>query len=162
MRKNMKPLLLLLAAATMLPLGGCHEGGSAAGVSVEHAWVRLPAVAGGEAAGYFTATAAADDALLGVSAPGARVELHETMSMSGSGTMGAMTGMRPIASVALPAGNAVRFAPGGKHLMIFGLDPKLKKGDTIRLTFRFQKSPPVTAPAQLTGPADPPPEDAGS
>jgi copper(I)-binding protein len=162
MAKKMKPLALpLLLMAAMLPLGSCHRASPGPGVVVEHAWVRLPAVTGGAAAGYFAATATADDALLGVSAPGARVELHETMSITGSGTMGAMTGMRPIASVALPAGDEVRFAPGGKHLMIFGLDSKLKKGGTAPLTFRFRTSAPVTAPAQLVGPADPAPEDAG-
>ena len=155
------PLGPALAAAALLPLAGCHKESPRAGVSVEHAWVRLPAVAGRAAAGYLRATAAADDALLGVSAPGARIELHETMSMGAAGAMGAMTGMRPTASVVLPAGDEVRFAPGGKHMMIFGLDPK-RKGGTLRLTLRFRAAPPVTVPAQLVGPADPPPEDAGS
>ena len=159
---SLLPLHIALATAALLPLAGCEKNNPETGVLVEHAWVRLPAVADGAAAGYFTATAGGNDALLAVSAPGARVELHETMSMGGTGAMGAMTGMRPIARVALPAGDAVRFTPGGKHLMIFGLDPKLKKGGTVNLTFRFRKAPPVTAPAQLVGPADPPPEDAGS
>lgn len=153
---------VMTAAVALLALAGCHKARPATGVSITQAWVRLPAVPGRAAAGYFTGESAADDTLLGVSAPGARVEMHETISMGGSGAMGAMTGMRPVASVALPAGNAVRFAPGGKHLMIFGLDPKLKKGDTIRLSFRFRKGPPVTATAQLVGPADPPPTNAGS
>jgi hypothetical protein len=159
MKLLIKPLPL--AIALVLPcLAGCHRAAPAAGVSVAHAWVRLPAVASGAGAGYFTATASADDSLLGVSAPGARIELHETMTMGGNGGMGGMSGMRPLPNVALRAGDAVRFAPGGKHLMIFGLDPKLKKGGTIPLTFRFRKAPPVTAPAQLVGPADPPPADA--
>jgi hypothetical protein len=149
-----------LAAATLLVLAGCHKAEPATGVSITDAWVRLPAVPGQAGAGYFTARAVPADTLLSVSAPGARVEMHETMSMGG-GAMGAMTGMRPVASVLLPAGEAVRFAPGGKHLMIFDLDPKLKKGGTIRFTFRFRKAPPVTASAQLVGPADPPPANAG-
>jgi hypothetical protein len=153
--------LAVMAAAAPLALAGCHKARPATGVSITGAWVRLPAVPGQAGAGYFSAKAAADDTLLGVSAPGARVEMHETMSMSGGGAMGAMTGMRPVASVPLPAGAAVRFAPGGKHLMIFGLDPKLKKGGTIRLSFRFRKAPPVTATAQLVGPAGPPPANAG-
>ncbi|HEY1607490.1 MAG TPA: copper chaperone PCu(A)C [Allosphingosinicella sp.] len=154
--------LLPLAAAALLPLAGCHKDKGASGVSVEHAWVRLPPVAGREGAGYFTAKAAAEDELLGVSAPGLKIELHETMTASGPGAMGAMTGMRPLASVALPAGEAVRFTPGGKHLMVYGLDPRLKKGGTVRFTFRFRAAPPATVPAQLVGPADPPPEYAGS
>jgi hypothetical protein len=153
--------LAVMAATALLGLAGCHKARPATGVSVTGAWARLPAVSGQAGAGYFTAKSAADDILLGASTPGARIEMHETMSISGSAAMGAMTGMRPVASVALPAGEAIRFAPGGKHLMIFGLDPKLKKGDTIRLAFRFRKAPPVTASAQLVGPADPPPANAG-
>jgi copper(I)-binding protein len=161
-KTRLLPFRMALAVTALLSLASCQKSNPQTGVLVEHAWVRLPAVTGGAAAGYFTATASGNDALLAVSAPGARIELHETMSMAGTGAMGAMTGMRPIASVALPAGGAVRFTPGGKHLMIFGLDPKLKNGGTVNLTFRFRKAPPVTAPAQLVGPADPPPEDAGS
>ncbi|HEX4737480.1 MAG TPA: copper chaperone PCu(A)C [Allosphingosinicella sp.] len=157
-----RSIAVALLTATLLSLAGCEKRDPETGVLVEHAWVRLPAVAGGAAAGYFTATAGGDDALLAVSAPRARVELHETMSMGGAGAMGAMTGMRPIANVALPANAPVRFTPGGKHLMIFGLDPKLKKGGTVNLIFRFRKAPPATAAAQLVGPADPPPGDAGS
>ncbi|HEX5182538.1 MAG TPA: copper chaperone PCu(A)C [Allosphingosinicella sp.] len=159
----MKPPLshVALIAAALLPLAGCRKE-RATGVSVAHAWVRLPPVPGRAGAGYFTAKAGAEDELLGVSAPGVKIELHETMTASGPGAMGAMTGMRPLASVALPAGEPVRFTPGGKHLMIYGLDPKLKKGGTIRFTFRFRSAPPVTASAQLVGPADPPPENAGS
>src|SRR5438309_11279869 len=109
MAKTMKPPAFpLLVAAALLPLGGCHEAPADGGVSVEHVWVRLPALPGGAAAGYFTATAPADDTLLGISAPGARIELHETMAMAGAGAMGAMTGMRPLANVPLAAGDEMR------------------------------------------------------
>src|SRR3954465_7497412 len=111
MRYAKTPLLLLAAAA--LGLASCHREAASPEVSVKRAWVRLPAVAGGAAAGYFTARSNRDDALVGVAASGTRVELHESMSAGG------MTGMRPIAAAALPAGEKVAFAPGGKHLMIF-------------------------------------------
>jgi copper(I)-binding protein len=151
MTYRMTPLLLLAAAA--LSLASCHRDGGAPSVSVKRAWVRLPAVAGGAAAGYFTARASRDDALLGVSAAGARIELHESMSHGG------MTMMRPLANVGLPAGEAIAFAPGGKHLMIFGLGPNLKPGGRLRLTFKFRSAPPVEAEARLVGPADGPPGD---
>jgi copper(I)-binding protein len=153
-KTRMSPFSCLAMAAALLALAGCHGGTPQAGVSVEHVWVRLPAVPGGAGAGYFTATAPADDALLGVTAGGARIELHESM------TAGGMTSMRPLRTVALGAGDEVRFAPAGKHLMIFGLDPGLKKGGTLPLTFRFRASPPVTATARLVGAGDAPPEDA--
>lgn len=148
------PLFMAAAVAALPALAGCHREGPKSGVSVEHVWVRLPAVPGQPGAGYFTATAAAGDALVAVSAPGARIELHESMTMGGG-----MTSMQPLASVAMAPGEAVRFAPAGKHLMIYGLDPKLKKGGTIPLTFRFRASPPVTTAASLVGAGDAPPAD---
>jgi periplasmic copper chaperone A len=141
--------IAMALAAALLALGACHRG---PGVSVKRAWVRLPAVAGGAAAGYFTARSNRDDALVGVEAPGARIELHESMKTAG------MTGMRPIAAADLPASETIAFAPGGKHLMIFGLD-RLKPGGRLRLTFRFRSAPPVEAEARLVGPADGPPGD---
>lgn len=153
-KTRIKPFSRLTMAAALLALAGCRGGTPQTGVSVEHVWVRLPAVAGGAGAGYFAATAPADDALLAVTTRGARIELHESMTHEG------MTSMRPLRTVALPAGDEVRFAPGGKHLMIFGLDRGLKKGGTLPLTFRFRASPAVTVNARLVGAGDAPPEDA--
>ena len=151
MRYAPGPLFLLAAAA--LSLASCHRDSGSPSVTVKRAWVRLPALAGGAAAGYFTARANRDDALVSVGAPNARVELHESMSHGG------MTMMRPLAALPLPAGEKIAFEPGGKHLMIFGLDPKLKPRDRLRLTFKFRVAPPVEVEARLVGPADGPPGD---
>ena len=145
------PLLLLAAAA--MGLASCHGGSGSPSVSVKRAWVRLPAVEGGAAAGYFTAKSNGDDSLLEVSTPGARIELHESMNQGG------MTGMRPRANVELPAGGKVGFEPGGKHLMIFGLGPNLKPRDRLPLTFRFRSAPPVEVEARLVAAGDGPPGD---
>ena len=151
MRYAKTPVLLLAAAA--MSLASCHRDPGSPAVSVKRAWVRLPAVAGGAGAGYFTASANRDDSLVAVDSAGARIELHESM------THGGMTSMRPLAAAALPAGEKIAFEPGGKHLMIFGLDPKLKPGDRLRLTFRFRSAPPVEAAARLVGAGDAPPGD---
>jgi copper(I)-binding protein len=144
---------LAAMTAAMLALAGCHRGPTVPRARIERAWVRLPAVPGGEGAGYFTARANVPDRLLSVSAPGARITLHRTMSESG------MTTMRPLASVALPAGEKIAFAPGGLHLMIAGLDPKLKRRGRIALVFRFEAAPPVTVRARLVGPGEGAPGD---
>ena len=150
MRYAKRPLPLLVAAT--LSLASCHDDAGLQ-ASVKGAWVRLPAVAGGAAAGYFTVRAKSDDALVAVSAPGAKVELHESM------THGGMTGMRPLATIALPAGETIAFEPGGKHLMIFGLGPNLKPRGRLPLTFRFRSAPPVEVEARLVGAGDAPPGD---
>ena len=151
MRYTKIHLPLLVAAA--MSLASCHRNAGSPEVSVKRAWVRLPAVAGGAAAGYFRMQANRDDGLIAVSAPGARIELHESMMHGG------MTGMRPLANVALPAGEKIAFEPGGKHLMIFGLGPDLKPRGRLPLTFRFRSAPPVEVEARLVGAGDGPPGD---
>jgi copper(I)-binding protein len=41
------------------------------------------------------------------------------------------------ASVAIPPGGTVRFAPGGYHLMFLGLTKSLAPGDRLPATLRF-------------------------
>ena len=36
--------------------------------------------------------------------------------------------MTPLGQVSVPAGAAVAFAPGGKHLMLFDVAPQVKPG----------------------------------
>jgi copper(I)-binding protein len=152
--KSAKSLLALAAMlAPMLAVTACHRGPARAQVRIERAWVRLPAIPGGEGAGYLTARSSLSDQLLAVSAPGARITLHQTMSE------GAMTAMKPLASVDLPAGEKIAFAPGGLHLMIAGLDPTLRRHDRIALIFRFKAAPPVTVRARLVGPGEGAPDD---
>jgi copper(I)-binding protein len=133
-------------------LAGCDGTAKTPNAEVDASWVRLPAVAGREGAAYFRIESnRPQDALLSVSAPGLRVEMHESM------TMNHMSSMRPIASADFADGKLV-FAPGGKHLMLFGLDPALKSRGSIPLTFRFKASPPVTVRARLVGAGDPAPD----
>jgi copper(I)-binding protein len=119
------------------------------------AWIRLAARPDLPASGYFEATATGKvGPLLSVSAPAARVEMHESM------TTGHMSSMKPIDAASFENGK-LAFAPGGKHLMLYGLAPGLKPGGTLPLDFRFQGLPPVTVTARLVGPGDPAPGDGG-
>jgi copper(I)-binding protein len=52
----------------------------------------------------------------------------------------------------LTFGAALEFKPGGKHAMLFGLDPALKPGAKVPLTFTFQTAPPVTVRATVHAP----------
>jgi copper(I)-binding protein len=145
--------LLMLAAASAVSLAACERAPRSPEVQVQRAWIRLPAAPGGAAAGYFEARAnRPGEAVVGASLPGARVEMHESM------TMNHMSSMHPIEAAPFDAAR-VSFAPGGKHLMIFGLDPELKPGGTAPLTLRFKSAPPVTVTAKLIGAGDPPPSD---
>lgn len=134
----------LAALAAVLFLNGCEQKPQEPVVTVEEAWIRLPAVPGRPAAGYFTAEATSEsESIVSVSTPNGRIELHESM------THGGMSSMRPMASVDFERVEPLVFEPGGKHLMLFDLDPALKSGDTVALAFRFSKAPPVTVEAEV-------------
>ena len=139
------PVLLTILAG----LAACNSG-STVSVSVADPIIRLSPVSGQPAAGYLTVAATKDrEALTGVSSPqAARIEMHETMS---SGTM---TMMRPLARIDLASNPEIVFAPGGRHLMIFGLDPKLKPGDSAQLVIHFAQGAPVTVAAKLIAAGD--------
>src|SRR5690349_10637125 len=90
--------------AVLLALSGCG-GADPAAKSEPAATVRLPAVPGRPAAGYFELRVEGDrGALVSVSSPQAgRVELHETMRS------GNMTSMRPIARIPVRDGETLTF-----------------------------------------------------
>jgi len=105
---------------------------------VTAAWVRLPAVPGRPAAGYFTLEAgAAPVELIAVESPLARVEMHN-MSMAGD-----VMRMDSLPSVRVSADERTRFVPGGRHLMLFGLPASIKPGATVPLAFRFAGGPTI-------------------
>ena len=151
--------LAILGLAIAAALGGCHKNGSPQ-PTVDHAWVRLPAVPGRPGAAYFTIHGGSDPArLVAISSPSVQsVELHESMKGgTPPGAMGGMMEMARIAGVDLPAGGTLAFAPGGYHAMLFGIDPKLTPGGTLKLSFRFAQGQPVTLDAKAVGAGDPAP-----
>lgn len=143
----MKSALLLVPA--IVALSACQQPKNA---SVGHAWVRLAAVPSNPSAAYFTLQGGPKDATLtGVSTTAAvRSEMHESMNAGG------MMSMAPLKLVALRAGGEVAFAPGGKHVMLYGL--KAAPGGTVPLTFTFADGRRLTASAKVVGAGDPAPE----
>jgi len=141
-----------LAGAMAAGLAGCSGPDR---VTVDDAWIRLPAAAGRPGAAYFTLHGGRSDAtLIDVSADVAvRAEMHESM-----GGAGGMAGMKPLASVAVPAGAKVVFAPGGKHVMLFDINPRAKPGKIFNLTLNFANGGRMYVPATVVGPADPAPD----
>lgn len=109
------------------------------------AWVRLNPVPGRPSAGYLTLTGGGQpDRLIGITAPGARIEMH-SMAMTG----GVMS-MARLDGVAVPAGATVNFTSGGNHLMIFGLSGTAR-ALPITLAFGSGKKVTVTAAVRPAG-----------
>ncbi len=139
---------LPVVVAALAALLGAASG--AAAPAVEGAWVRLPVLAGRPAAGYFTIKGGPQpDALIAAaSAKAQRIEMHST-SMAG----GVMR-MRAEQAMPVPANGTLSFAPGGNHLMLFGLAAGLKPGDRLPITLSFQSGAKVNTSAELRAVAD--------
>lgn len=132
-----------MAAAALL-LSGCGER-KPNGISVHDAWVRMPAAGGLPGAAYFRIEGGAEGTqLTGVSSPlVSRAELHE------SATQGGMSAMKPLKQVEFDYRGKIAFEPGGRHIMLFGLNPAVKPGTKLPLTFAFNAAPPVTVEAEV-------------
>ena len=90
---------------------------AAASLVIENAWIRLPAPSQSVAAGYcdLRNDGAAPVTVVGFAGP-FRVEMHETRIEDG------VARMRRVRELHVPAKSAMRLVPGGKHLMLFGVD----------------------------------------
>jgi len=132
----------ILAALTALAACGNPEPVAPPSPS---ATIRLAAVPGRPAAGYLSLAVRGDrGALLSVTSPQAgRIEIHETM------THGTMTSMRPLERIPVGDGEILAFTPGGRHLMLFDLDPRVAAGSRIRLVLHFERGEPETLSAQV-------------
>jgi copper(I)-binding protein len=147
MRTPIAYALLAFAAPGLVSAGAASAQTSAVkGVTVSDAWVRLNPAPGRPSAGYVTLKGGTKaDTLLGATAPGVRIELH-SMSMDG----GVMK-MAKLDKVAIPAGGTANFAPGGNHLMIFGLTGAPK---TLPITLDFASGAKVTVNAAVKAAGD--------
>ena len=135
------------AFTALLALTGCtpRDEPGAAGVAVEHAWVRLPAVPDRPGAAYFTLRNTGPAAVLtAVQSPSVqRIELHDSQVHDG------MMHMMPLGEVPLAEGATIDFKPGGGHAMLFGMDPQLKPGGKLPLTFSLRDGKKVEAEATV-------------
>lgn len=130
--------------AALVALSACGESAPSAPPQPA-ATVRMPAVPGRPASGYFELRVAGDrGALLSVTSPQAgRIEMHETMNM------GNMTGMRPLGPIPVRDGETLSFAPGGRHLMVYDVSRDVAAGQRIDLVLHFERGDPVTVGATL-------------
>lgn len=104
------------------------------GVLVGRPWARATAPRQETGAAYMTLTSPGGDTLVSASSPvAARAEVHEN-KMDGT-----VMRMREVASLPLPAGQALALEPGGYHLMLIGLKQPLQAGQHIPVQLRFAR-----------------------
>jgi len=129
---RLPPMALpLIALVAPVALSACADP---APLYVDKAWVQLNPNSDGPASGYFTihGGGAADARLLRVSSEAAqRIEMHESVEKNG------MMTMQAIDSVDVPAKSKVEFAPGGKHLMIFNINPAIVESGKLTMIMMF-------------------------
>jgi hypothetical protein len=112
------------------------------GIAAGDGVLRLPAVKGNPGAAYFSVRngGPAATTLEAVHVEGVgRTEMHE--SAGGS--------MAFLKEVPLAAGASVKFAPGGKHVMLFDLDRGLIAGGTTRMTLVFAGGDKASIPLKI-------------
>ena len=127
--KRLIPAALLLAS--------CGQGGSP-NVQIADAWARETVAGQTSTAAYLTITnsGTADDRLVKVSAPAPiEASVHATENSDGISQMREMS-----SGIAVPAGSTIELKPGGTHVMITGLPAPLRRGETLKLGLRFEKS----------------------
>jgi periplasmic copper chaperone A len=141
------PALVVMATAALAALA-LAPSTAHADIVVEQAWTRATVPGATEAAGYLTIrnTGSEERTLLRLTSPITdRVTLHQS-AIDSQG----MARMWPVAKLELKPGQSVTFDPNGKHLMISNLTQPLRVGDTVPVTFQFDKGEaPVTALLQV-------------
>ena len=133
--------LPLLTGLVLMSLATGAQGRAADTIQVSGAWSR-PAAAGQVGVGYFTVTnrARTPDRLVAVSSPrAAHVRIFQSVMVGDIATMPQVKG-----GLDLAPGQAVRFAPGGYHVMFEPLNAAQKLGDTLPVTLTFAHAGQVT------------------
>jgi copper(I)-binding protein len=114
--------------------------------AVTQAWARATPPGATVAAVYLTIDNAggAADRLVSVSTAVAdRSEVHATVRE------GDVVRMRRIEPLDVGAGERVAFEPGGRHVMLMGLQAPLVQGSRIAVTLEFEKAGPVRVEADV-------------
>ncbi|AUW58835.1 hypothetical protein C1T17_12775 [Sphingobium sp. SCG-1] len=121
--------VLAVLSAPML-LAACADP---APLYVDQAWIRISPNKDTPSAGYFVVHGGETPVELRdvMTDRALRVEMHESVAKDGKMTM------QPISAVPVPAKGEVAFAPGGKHLMLFGVNAEAVQQGKVPLTFLF-------------------------
>ncbi|HKJ93211.1 MAG TPA: copper chaperone PCu(A)C [Longimicrobiales bacterium] len=137
---------LLAALPLVAVVSACRQQPQAPSPAVEDAWVRAvrrprtPPPGGVNSAAYMTLRNGGAQAarLVGATSPAAdSVQIHQSTVENG------IARMRRVDGLDLPPGGAVRFAPGGYHVMLLGVHRSLIPGDTVRITLHFASAPDI-------------------
>lgn len=141
--RRRRPVIAGALAALALVSGACGASGTPA-LAVSDAQAAVPLAGSSQLVLAVTNAGDGDDALVGVESDAALgIELHETRIADDRATMVSLD------EVPLPAGETVRFRPGGLHLMMIAPSDEVVLGATFDVTLLFDRSDPVTTTAEV-------------
>lgn len=153
----MKLRLLLPALAAAVTLTGCEPGNLVQDpvLHVASGHIKLGATPDSPAAGYFTVKGGEKPVeLVAVTADLARrVEMHESVKQDG------MMTMRAIRRAPVAAKGKLEFGPGGKHLMIWNINPAAIKAGRLPMVFIFTNNDHILFDMVIDAPAAAPSAD---
>jgi copper(I)-binding protein len=139
-RRSTLALILAMLAASGCSTEGGRPGGGAPDLHVSAAQSSAPVAGASQLVVTIENRGDGPDRLIGAETDAAlAIEIHRTVIENDGRAF-----MRLLDDVVIPAGETVRFRPGGLHLMIVVPDERVRVGGTFEVTLRFERSSPVT------------------
>ena len=113
----------------------CASGQAQSPVEVSNAWARATVPAQTVGGVYMDIRSATSARLVGAAtSAAARAEIHNMTMENG------VMKMSPVNGIELPAGQSVKLAPGGYHVMLLDLKQPLKAGDSVPVTLTIERA----------------------
>lgn len=137
-------MLTLATLGVLLLIGGCGPTGDPQIRVVGDVQAAVPVAGSSQVVITLANDGDGDDTLTGASTEAALgAEIHVTEVEEGRATM------RELDEAELPAGELVRFRPGGLHLMLVVPDETVVEGGTFELTLHFARADDRTVPVEV-------------
>ena len=144
-----RQILLALAFLSIGSSIAIADDVKAGDLVISQAWSRATPRGAKAGAGYLTIEnkGSAPDRLVGASSDVAgKAQIHEMKMANG------VMKMRPLDNgLEIPAGQTVKLAPDGYHIMLMDLKSQLKRGEKLPLTLTFEKAGKVTVTFEVEG-----------
>jgi copper(I)-binding protein len=143
----------VVLAVVLAGLAGLPGAAEAQSLTADGAWARATAPHQDSGVVYLTLHADKAVAITSVASPAAGMAMLHRTSRAGG-----MSSMRDVDRLEVGAGQTVRLAPGGLHIMLMGLHHPLMAGEHVGLTLGLSDgtSLRVDAPVQPLGASGPP------
>ena len=126
----MRPVLF----STLFLLLAMPDARAGSGIEISDAWARATVPGQQVASVYLQIRSATPARVIRVTSPGAKAaEIHSMTEQGG------VMKMRRLDGLDLPAGQTVKLAPGGNHIMLLDIRKPLQPGERVRLTLVVQQ-----------------------